>query len=103
MVESGETVTRTVRQRIYDVAGFKIMRTKLGRRLLRRRSHSCGTKKKMKYAKSTEKVTAGFVDAAMTIYTRILSQPVAVSALEWCDANLPGPKNPFSSVWCCRL
>ena len=53
----------------------------------------------MKYAKSTEKVTAGFVEAAMTIYTRVFPQPAAVSALEWCDTNLPGPKNPFSSVW----
>ena len=28
MVESGETVTRTVRQRIYDVAGFKLDKEK---------------------------------------------------------------------------
>ena len=53
----------------------------------------------MKFSRATEKVTKGFVDAAITIYKRLLSLPAARAVLEWCDTQLLGRDNPFESVW----
>ena len=85
----------SVRQWIYDVVGFKISkRNDLGRELgsaqVAKYYHE-----KMKYARGTEGVSASFVDSALTVYKRVLSNPAACGWLEWCDEHLM-EKSPWS-------
>ena len=100
LVEAGESVRRSVRQRIYEVARFKAEREKeLGHEVTPEKIAQ-EYAKQVKFSRATEKVTKGFVDAAITIYKRLLSLPAAREVLEWCDTHLLGTRdNPFESAW----
>ena len=97
-IEKGDTVHRSTRQRIYDVAGFKIAKE-------REANKTIGADKiekmykRVKLATRSEKITFGFIDASVTIYNRILKLPKAAVQLEWLDENLPKAQNPIASVW----
>ena len=94
-IEMGIVSQLSVRQWIYDVVGFKASKEKdLGREL----GSSQVAKfyhEKMKYARGTEGVSASFVDSALTVHRRVLSNETARQWLEWCDEHLM-EKSPWS-------
>ena len=94
-IEIGIVSQLSVRQWIYDVVGFKASKEKdLGRELgsaqVAKYYHD-----KMKYARGTEGVSASFVDSAITVHRRVLSNSTARYWLEWCDEHLM-EKSPWS-------
>ncbi|CAK0810639.1 unnamed protein product [Prorocentrum cordatum] len=94
-IEMGIVPQLSVRQWIYDVVGFKASKEKdLGRELgsaqVAKYYHE-----KMKYARGTEGVSASFVDSALTVHRRALSNETARQWLEWCDEHLM-EKSPWS-------
>ena len=99
MVEAGESVRRSVRQRIYEVAKFKAEREKELDHTTTPEKIAQEYGKHAQFSRKTENVTKGFVDAAATLYKRLLSLPAAREVLEWCDTNLLARDNPFESVW----
>ena len=94
-IEMGIVSQLSVRQWIYDVVGFKSSKEsdlgkELGSAQVAKYYHE-----KMKYARGTEGVSASFVDSALTVYKRVLSNPAACGWLEWCDEHLM-EKSPWS-------
>ena len=94
-IEMGIVSQLSVRQWIYDVVGFKASKEKdLGRELgsaqVAKFYHE-----KMKYARGTETVSAAFVDSALTVHRRVLSNETARHWLEWCDEHMM-EKSPWS-------
>ena len=100
MVETGDTVRRTVRQRVYDVAGFKTETEKsMALALLSADKVAQLYKTHMKLARSSEPVTKSFVDSAVTIYRRVLNDQQNQSVLAWCDDNYNVKDHPFNSIY----
>ncbi|CAK0824600.1 unnamed protein product [Prorocentrum cordatum] len=94
-IEMGIVSQLSVRQWIYDVVGFKASREMdLGRELgsaqVAKYYHE-----KMKYTRGTEGASASFVDSALTVRRRALSNETARQWLEWCDEHLM-EKSPWS-------
>ena len=86
LVEKGLSVQMTLRQRIFDIAGFYETKKKTESNL--------GTKKlanlysqHLKLSSGQEKISESFVDCALTIHRRLLSLPKCHEVLEWCDQN----------------
>ena len=96
-VEKGLAVQMSLRQRIYDIAGFaEAKKTTDG---------IVGSKKlaalycaQVKLASNQEKMSESFVDSALTIYNRVLSQDACCKVLEQCDAQLLD-KSPWKSIY----
>ena len=97
-IENGEVVHRSTRQRIYDVAGFKIEQERIHNREFSAAYVADLYNKRVKRAKSTECLSNSFVDTAITVYKRIFSLEAAKKVLKWVDENFFGYKNPFDSV-----
>ena len=94
-IEMGIVSQLSARQWIYDVVGFKASKEKdLGRELgsaqVAKFYHE-----KMKYARGTETVSAAFVDSALTVHRRVLSNATARHWIEWCDEHMM-EKSPWS-------
>ena len=98
-IENGEVVHRSARQRVYDVAGFKIEQEKKHNREFSAAYVADLYNKRVKMARSTEQVSKSFVDTAITVYKRILSLEDAKKVLKWVDENFFGSRNPFDSVY----
>ena len=86
MVEKGLAVQLSLRQRIYDIAGFQDMKSKTeGNMGAKKLSALYATH--LKLASNAEKISESFVDSALTIHKRLLSIPACQDVLEWCDQN----------------
>lgn len=98
MVEKGETLKRTVRQRIFDVAGFKIEKEKTDGNLSSEKVASMYAKH-LKLARSSEPISKAFVDCAVTIHKRILADDANAELLAWCDNHFTPAQHPFHSIY----
>ena len=93
-IEAGDTVVRSVRQRVYDVAGMKAAKERENNgRQLSAQAIAKLYEKHVKWAGRSEAVTFGFVDCAVTITKRLLSIPAAAQQLEWLDDHFHSSKN----------
>ena len=101
LVDIGEVVKRTVIDRVQDVAGLKREKEMETGQSMSSEKMAKLYQTKMKYARSTEKVSEAFVDSAITIDKRVLSCPVNQKLLEWCDETFVGvgKQHPFTSVY----
>ncbi|CAK0817571.1 unnamed protein product [Prorocentrum cordatum] len=97
-IEHGETAQLTVRQWVYDIVGFKAAKEKELEKTLGAKDVSELYEKKMKYARSTEKVKPTFVDNAITVHKRLLSLEASNRCLVWADENLMN-KSPWNSLY----
>ena len=87
-IEMGVVSHLSVRQWIYDVVGFKASKEHdLGKELSAAQVAKF-YEEKMAYARGSEKISGSFVDSAITVHKRILSNDVARSWLEWCDETM---------------
>ena len=93
------TLVRTLRERIYEVAGFKADQEKVIGKPLSSEAVEKLYKKNIKYSKLTEVVSKSFVDTAITVSTRVLALPSCVALLEWMDTNIDITKQPFTSIY----
>lgn len=99
-IEIGDNAKITTRQWIYDIMGFKMDKQKAcGREMGAHNIHQAYKESVKFWARTTEEISVGFVDSAITVYTRIFSIPAASAAIQWCDENLSSTQNPFTSIW----
>ena len=100
LVDIGESVKPTIRQRVLDVAGFKLERQGVQNTVVSSEKVSKLYNANVVLARSTEPVSVAFVDSSMTIYKRILMDPVKALILALCDDLYPDPaKHPFNSIY----
>ena len=98
MVERGITVRLSVRQRIYDVAGFKASKEAALKTTLGAAAVASAYQKHLKASAGSEVISESFVDSAITVHDRLLSIPACSVLLEELDAQyLKG--NPLSSIY----
>ncbi|CAE7679450.1 unnamed protein product [Symbiodinium sp. CCMP2592] len=98
MVERGITVRLSVRQRIYDVAGFKASKEAALKTTLGAAAVASAYQKHLKASAGSEIISESFVDSAITVHDRLLSIPACSVLLEELDAQyLKG--NPLSSIY----
>lgn len=97
-VQHGLVVRMSVRQRIYDVAGFKLAREK-------QTGHDFGAEKvaqlytqHLKLAADSEAISKTFVEDACAIHRRLLSLEPCAKILEWADRELL-VNNPWKSIY----
>ena len=55
-------------------------------------------KEHMKHARSSEKIKDAFVDCAITVFKRVLSNSEANKWLQWCEESLI-EKSPWKSIY----
>ncbi len=96
-VEMAETVGRTTLQRIYDIIRVKHELEVAGKKS-NADTISALFMSKLKIASSTETVNKTFVDSALTVWNRMLSQPQAADILKACDTTW-GLHSPWNSVY----
>ena len=99
LVDIGESVKLTVRQRILDVAGFKIEKMALMNTNFSSEKTAKLYNANLVLARSTEPVSTTFVDSAMTIYRRALSDPAKAEVLALCDHLFLDKDHPFNSIY----
>ena len=102
MVDVGDTVKRSVSQRVHDVAGFKTEKeTESNQAVSAAKTASIYTKM-MVMARSSEQISCSFVEGAVSIHKRMLSVPRNQEILDWCDEHfLDSDKpHPFLSLYC---
>lgn len=97
-VEKGIIQSRSARQRVFDVAGYKLEQERLKGMTLGADKIARMYQMNVKYARGQEPVSSSFVDVAVTTYNRLFTNECAARVLEWCDENL-FEKHPFSSVY----
>ena len=98
MVDKGEKVKRTISQRVWDIAGFKMDTEKTSGALSSAKVSEL-YKKNVKLASSSEPISSTFVDSALTVYSRILTVPENVALLTYCDERWFVKGHPFSSIY----
>lgn len=98
-IEHGDVAQLTVRQWVYDVVGFKANLEKHLGKPVGADKIAAAYDTHLKYAKPSDKVSKAFVNSAMTVHTRIFSQPAALQILEWCDEHMEKHANPFKSIY----
>ena len=86
MVEKGLSVQLSLRQRIFDIAGFYETKKKTESSLGAKKLATMYTQH-LKLASNQEKISESFVDCALSIHRRLLSIPKCQEVLEWCDQN----------------
>jgi hypothetical protein len=99
MVEHGDSVRRTVRQLVHDVAGFKMEKEHGTDTTLSSEKVALQYKKHMKLARSSEPISKSFVESAVTIYKRVVGDQHNQSILIWCDENYTAKNHPFNSIY----
>ncbi|CAK9038002.1 Uncharacterized protein SCF082_LOCUS22412 [Durusdinium trenchii] len=97
-VNHGLVVRMSLRQRIYDVAGFKMSKEKAS-------GHEFGAEKvaqaytqQLKLAVDAEPISKSFVEDACHIHRRLLSLEPCQQILEWADRELLR-NNPWKSIY----
>jgi hypothetical protein len=100
MIDVGDSVKQTVRQRAMDVAGFKVEEETKQQRQISSADVAAMYASHLTLARSSERVSNSFVDCSITIDQRILSTESA-DLLEWCDENYldATPTHPFTSIY----
>ena len=88
VIEMGQTAALSVRQWVYDVVGFKLSKEAETNTTLGALQVAKFYDQHMQYAGGTEHVSKSFVDSAITVHNRVLTQQVACKWLEWCEENL---------------
>ena len=97
--EKHVVLSRSLRQRVFDIAGFKNEKDKETGVVMSSEKVSKLYRQHVKFASSTEAVSTSFVDSALTIYRRVLHIQENHTLLEWCDATyMDAKRNPFSSI-----
>lgn len=99
LVDIGESVKLTVRQRVLDVAGFKLEKQALQNTNFSSEKAAKLYNANVVLARSSDPVSPAFVDAAMTVYKRILSDPAKAEILAICDDVFLDAEHPFNSIW----
>lgn len=97
MVEKGLSVQMSLRQRIYEIAGFHEQKKKTEANLGSKKLAGLYTQH-LKLASNQEKISESFIDSALTIHRRLLSLPKCQEVLEWCDQNWLS-SNAWKSVY----
>ena len=88
------------RQWVYDIVGFKrdkeaeTKKTFGSARIHQEYSKSIGF-----WAKSSEKISASFIDSALTVFNRLFALPAALECLVFCDEAYSADQNPFQSIY----
>ena len=88
-----------MRQRVLDVAGFKLEKQASQNTNFTSEKAAKLYNSNVVLARSTDPVSAAFVDAAMTVYKRILSDPAKAEIITLCDDMFLDAQHPFISVW----
>jgi len=99
MVDQGEAVKRSVQQRIYDIAGFKIDKEAELNMTSSSEKISLMYKKNVKLARSSEPISNSFVDSAITTYKRVLGNPANQALLNYCHETYTTANHPFTSIY----
>ena len=101
LVDIGETVKRTVTQRVQDIAGLKQEKEDETGKIYSAEAIAKLYMSKMTLARSSEAISVAFVDCAITISKRILSLPENQLQLDWCDEHFVGrdKSHPFASIY----
>ena len=89
-------VKLSVRQWVYDVVGFKKSKEEDTDKTMSSKEVAKEYQKHMHYASTSEKVSDSFVDTAITIHKRVLTNTEAQACLQWCEENLLGCANPWN-------
>ena len=98
LVDLGETVKRSVMQRIQDVAGLKQEKeNETGQRYSAAKLAKL-FQSNLNLARSSEAISQAFVDSAITISTRLLSLPENKVQLDWCDEYFVGTAKNLSLI-----
>jgi hypothetical protein len=100
LVDIGESVKLSVRQRVMDVAIFKLEREAETKAILSAEKLAKLYETNMKLARSTEPLSSSFIDSAVTVYRRILCVEENQALLAWCDEFFLGiKKHPLISIY----
>ena len=99
IIERCRILTRSMRQRVYEVAGFKMDQEKIQNKTLSSLQIATMYEKHMKYSKKTEKVSKAFVDTALTIYSRVFSIAECRELLERADNVFDPASHPLQSIY----
>jgi len=99
IVEKHDIMARTLMQRVYEVAGFKLDKEVELNTTFSSQKTAALYNKNVKYAKTAERVSESFVDTSLTVFNRVLVIPECKEVLDWCDSNLPSSSHPFKSVY----
>ena len=99
LVDIGESVKLTVRQRVLDVAGFKLEKQASQNTNFTSEKAAKLYNANVVLARSSDPVSPAFVDAAMTVYKRILSDPAKAEILALCDHIFLDAEHPLNSIW----
>ena len=101
MVDAGDTVKLSTRQRAMGVVGFKLEKEKEKQALISSPEIAKMYASSLVLARSSEAVSATFVDSSLTVHKRILHDPTNMALLEWCDEQCSGTADvhPFASIY----
>ena len=97
MANDHETMSRTQLQRVYAIVYFRDLYARTHGLDQASAPNIAAEYSKVRMAKGREAATKSFIDAALTIHTRVLSLPRAEQLLLSMD-NLPRQTNPLNSV-----
>lgn len=98
-IEMGDVAQLSTRQWIYDVVGYKAFKEKELNKTLGSAQVATFYAQKMHYAKSSDQISHAFVDSALTVFRRVLCQPIARRWLEWCEENMMGQSPWAKSIY----
>ena len=98
--EKHVVLARSLRQRVFDVAGFKTEKDKENGTAMSSEKASKLYRQHVKWSSSSEVVSTAFVDSALTIWRRVLNSQENHTLLEWCDSMyMDSKRNPFTSIY----
>lgn len=95
-VELGQSVRLSLRQRIFDVAGFKKAKEDSSGTQLAAKKVASLYSQHVKLASGQEALSETFIDCACTIFKRIFSVPRCQKILEEADMIFLGTTNPWN-------
>ena len=84
--EHGLSVQLSLRQRIYDVAGYKLSK-EAGGSAWSAEKVAQAYAEKLKLAQNVEKISESWVDSALTVHGRLLSLKGCAELLDWLDST----------------
>ena len=101
LVDLGETVKRSVTQRIQDVAGLKQEKENETGQTYSSDKMAKLFQSNLNLARSSEVISTAFVDSAITISKRVLCFPENQEKLDWCDEHFveTAKNHPFTSIY----
>lgn len=97
-VQHGLVVQMSLRQRIFDVAGFKLAKEKATGQDFSAEKVAKLYAQHLKLASNSEAISNSFVEDALAIHKRVLSLDPCQKCLEWADRELLN-NNPWKSIY----